>query len=44
MMISTAWATSHLSVLMCRSGDSGGSYGADIPVKSTCENLSAAEH
>ena len=37
MMVSTAWATSHLSVLMCSSGLSGGSYGADIPVKSTSE-------
>lgn len=34
MMTSTALVTSHSSVLMCISGFSGASYGADMPVKS----------
>lgn len=34
MIIRTASFTSHSAVLMCNSALSGGSYGAEIPVKS----------
>lgn len=38
----TASLTSHSSVLMCTSGLSGASYGAEIPVKSVRPTVSAS--
>jgi hypothetical protein len=43
-MTSTAMVTSHSSVLMCISGFSGASYGADMPVKSTYKLLSTSSY
>ena len=39
VILRTASVTSHSSVLMCSSGFSGASYGAEIPVKSAPQNV-----